>query len=73
MVGLSQLQFLKTEQAFDRRMLFGELTLFALQTLVLLHEARQHHLVFSGKQVHPADVLQVETQQIIAAAPADRG
>jgi hypothetical protein len=54
-------------------MLFGELTLFALQTLVLLHEARQHHLVFSGKQVHPADVLQVETQQIIAAAPADRG
>jgi hypothetical protein len=39
MVGLSQLQFLKTEQAFDRRMLVGELTLFALQTLVLLHEA----------------------------------
>ena len=54
-------------------MIFGQVTFFALQALVLLHEPRQQHLVFSGEQVHPTDVLQVETQQVIAAAPADRG
>ena len=73
MVGLSQLQFLKAQQPFDCRVIFGQLTFFALQALVLLHEARQHHLVFRGEQVHPTDVLQVETQQVVAAAPADRG
>ena len=72
-IGLTLLQFLEIQQHPDGCDARAEVTLLHKQSLPLLHLAGERHFLFAGQEVNAADVLEVEAQQVVAAAPADPG
>ena len=73
LIGFTQLQFLEVQEHPDRCVASAQITFLHQQLLPLLHLAREGHLLLTGEQIHTTDVLQIQAEQVIAAAPADRG
>ena len=68
LVGLSALQFLEAVQLTNGGIAAGQIPLLVQQRFPPLHQPSQCHLLFIGQQINPADVLQVQPQQIRRAA-----
>ena len=70
LIGFPTLQFLKAVQLSDGGVTGGQIPLLLQQSLTSLHQPGQRHLLLIGEQINPADVLQVQPQQICRAAAA---
>ena len=68
LVGFPALQFLQPVQFSDGGITVGQFTLLLQQGFAPLHQPGQGHLLLIGQQIHPADVLQIQPQQIRRAA-----
>jgi hypothetical protein len=51
----------------------AEVPLLHQQFLSLLNQSREGDFFLAGEQVDATDVLQIQAQQVVATAPADRG
>ena len=70
LIGFPTLQFLKAVQLSDGGVTGGQIPLLLQQSLTSLHQPGQRHLLLIGEQINPANVLQVQPQQICRAAAA---
>ena len=68
LVGFAALQFFEAMQFGDGRVTAGQLPLLLQESFPSLDETGQGDLLLIGEKVHPANVLQVQAQQIRGAA-----
>ena len=68
LIGFPPLEFFEPMQFSDGRVTVRQLPLLLQESLSPLDETGQGDLFLVGEQVHPANVLQVQAQQIRGAA-----
>jgi len=73
LIGFAQLQLLQIQQDPDCRMARAEVPLLHQQLFPRLNLTRECDFFLAGEQVDSTDVLQIQAQQVVATAPADRG